>query len=139
MLHKLLDELDSALGHVRDAIGHDLGPIDGVLAKLRTHADAEAQLLEEKAIADGKQILSDAEPVVQEVAKDGEDLAETAVSDVDSLAGDVTESAPAPSTPAEPASPAQTPAPAETTEAAAPSDAQAEPETDAAPADTPAA
>jgi hypothetical protein len=137
-LHDILNELDGALGHVRDAIGHDLGPVDAVLGKLREHADKEAALLEQQAAADLHQVESDAAaaatPVLQEVESDATNLAETAATDVESALGGsaAAPSTPdqAPATPAEPTTPAETPAPAEAQpEAESPS----EPTTDTAP------
>jgi hypothetical protein len=132
-LHDILNELDGALGHVRDAIGHDLGPVDAVLGKLREHADKEAALLEQQAAADLHQVESDAAaaatPVLQEVESDATNLAETAAADVESaLGGSAAASTPdqAPAAPAEPTTPAETSAPAEADQAAAPSEPAAD-------------
>jgi hypothetical protein len=138
-LHDILDRFDAAIASkVRSVLGQDLGPVDQILGELRTHADKEAALLEQQAVADVHQVESDAEaaaaPVLQEVESDAKDLASTAATDVQSALGGsaAAQSTPTPASeaPAEQTAPAETPAPAEAQpEAAAPS----EPATDSAP------
>lgn len=102
ILHGLLDELEGELSTVRNQFRGAFGRVDGVVAKLRQHADGVAVTLLHEAESDAGQLgtaaLSEVKTDAAQAVPVVEQAVEQATADV---AQDVT---PTPSQPADPSS-----------------------------------